>query len=268
MSNLKFVAALLCGCCLAAFLVPSLALAQSGNIDQMAERLIGLRAEVEELQSELDIQREEHKGRMAYLAAQRTELDANREREELRIQQLQQQLQKMQEQTQNAGADADSLQPIVFDVLQQLRVAVQQTLPFKRGERLAELDEIQQQLEAGTANPQRSLNRLWAFIEDELRISRENAIYSQTIDLKGQSILADVAKLGSVAMYFKTRDDRYGMATPSGENWNWVIVEDSSGREQIEKLFDSLRKQIRQGYFELPNAFPKFQAGSTAEAQS
>ncbi len=227
-----------------------------GELDTLAQRLIQARADVEELQSELDIQREEHKGKMAYLSAQITELEANQEREELRIRQLEQELDKLRTDAQSAGVDADSLQPVVLAVADKLRSVVSQSIPFKRQERLAELDEVVTQMEAGVNTPQRSINRLWAFIEDELRISRENAIYSQTIQLSGQPVLVDVAKLGSVVLYFRTRDNRYGLARPLNDDWSWQVVNSASQQEQIAALFDALRKQIRQGYFELPNALP------------
>ena len=60
--------------------------AQQG--DTLAERLITLRGQVDELQSELDVRREEHKNRMAYLTAQLSDLEANRDREALRVGQL------------------------------------------------------------------------------------------------------------------------------------------------------------------------------------
>ncbi len=241
---------------LLAGVLPAVGIAQGSGVEDLAHRLIDARAQVEELQSELDIEREEHKGRMAYLSAQITELEANQEREELRILQLEQDLDKLRTDAEAAGVDSESLQPIVLEIAAELRSVVEQSIPFKQQERLGELEEVITQLEAGVNTPQRAINRLWAFVEDELRISRENAIYSQTIQLNGQPVLADVAKLGSVALYFRTRDDRYGLARPSTNQWSWEIAESTSEQEQIASLFDALRKQIRQGYFELPNALP------------
>ncbi|GAB4189248.1 MAG: hypothetical protein Tsb002_16120 [Wenzhouxiangellaceae bacterium] len=228
--------------------------AQDDNIDRLAQRLIALRGEVEQLQSELDVQREEHKSKMSYLAAQQAELDATLDREQLRVQQLEDELNELRAQADTAGADAETLTPIVVQAIARLRAAIESTLPFKRVERTAALDEIEQELNSGVIVPQRAMNRLWALVEDELRISRENAIYSQTIELNGESVLADVAKLGGVAMYFRTRDDRYGMANPEGDSWRWQVTSDPAQRDQIANLFDSLRKQIRQGYFEIPYA--------------
>jgi len=202
---------------------------------------------------------------MAYLSAQKTELEASQDREQTRIQQLETELAELRERAENAGADAQTLQAVALAIAADLRNQVSRQLPFKRAERLQALQKVITELEAGVANPQRSINRLWAFVEDELRLSRENAIYSQTINVNGESMLVDVAKLGSIAMYFQTRDGDFGMAVPpaasqQSANWRWQVATDSDDRKQIAELFDSLRKQIRQGYFELPNALPPMRA--------
>ncbi len=272
------------GRCLHSLLNPSLlllvllatqpmVLAQSGNdsepVNELAQRLIQLRGEVEDLQGELDVEREEHKGRMAYLSAQKTELEASQDREQTRIQQLETELAELRERAENAGADAQTLQAVALAIAADLRNQVSSQLPFKQEERLQALQKVITELEAGVASPQRSINRLWAFVEDELRLSRENAIYSQTISVNGESMLVDVAKLGSMAMYFQTRDGDFGMAVPPAAsqpsaNWRWQMATDSDDRKQIAELFDSLRKQIRQGYFELPYALPAMRSATAA----
>ncbi|MEJ2477709.1 MAG: DUF3450 family protein, partial [Desulfobacterales bacterium] len=123
-------------------------------------------------------------------------------------------------------------------------------------ERLAELEELETQLDNGVVTAQRAVNRLWAFIEDEFRISRENAIYSQSIALAGENVLVDVAKIGSVMMYFRTRDLEYGRAVATPQGWRFELFDSAREQELVARLFDSLRKQIRQGYFELPEALP------------
>jgi hypothetical protein len=143
-----------------------------------------------------------------------------------------------------------------MDQISALRLQVSRGFPFKVGERLAELDEIESQISAGILTTERAFNRLWAFVEDEMRISRENAIYTQSIDLQGSAVLVDVAKLGNAMMYFRTRDLQYGRAIKSDQGWRFELFTDSKDHELTARLFDALRKQIRQGYFELPNALP------------
>jgi hypothetical protein len=222
----------------------------------LAERLIELRGEVDELQSELDVRREEHKNRMAYLTAQLSDLEASRDREQLRVDQLNEDLEEMRAEIAEAGVSAESLTPFLRNQITALRAHVENGFPFKVKERLAELDELETQLDNGVLSAQRGVNRLWAFIEDEFRISRENAIYSQSISLAGENVLVDVAKLGSAMMYFRTRDLEYGRAVATPQGWRFELLDNAKDQERVARLFDSLRKQIRQGYFELPEALP------------
>ena len=67
-------------------------------------------------------------------------------------------------------------------------------------------------------------------------------------------MLVDVAKLGTVFLFFQTKDNQGGMAKKlAAGGWKFEIATAADDRERIRNLFDSLKKQIRQGYFELPN---------------
>lgn len=230
--------------------------AQQDDLETLAENLVELRGEVDQLQSDLDILREEHKSRMAYLSAQASELGANRDREQRRIKQLESELQDLRERQEKAGAAGETLVPVVMAQIDAIEAHVSSGFPFKRQARIGELGEIESRLNSGAITPQRAVNQLWAFVEDEVRIAEENAIYSQTINLDGADVLVDVAKLGSVMLFFRTRDERYGRAVAGANGWRWQVLEGGDQRKRIEALFDSLRKQIRQGEFELPNPIP------------
>jgi outer membrane murein-binding lipoprotein Lpp len=238
------------------------ALAQDAT-ETLATRLIQMRGQVDELQSELNLKREEHKNRMSYLTAQLAEMEASRDREALRIRQLEQELEQMRQEVAAAGATSESLAPVVLRYLDELRGQVQTGFPFKVGERMSELDEIENQLNSGVITAHRAFNRLWAFVEDELRVTRENAIYTQSINLAGENVLVDVAKLGNAMMYFRTRALQYGRAVETEAGWRFEILDSASDQELVARLFDSLRKQIRQGYFRLPNALPRAQEASS-----
>ena len=222
----------------------------------LAERLVTLRGQVDELQSELDIRREEHKNRMVYLTSQLAELEASRDREALRVSQMRENLDAMREKVASGGVSSDELLPFTREQIAALKTHIAGGFPFKTVERLAELDDLDNQLANGVITAQRGINRLWAFIEDEIRISKENAIYSQSVLIDGNNVLVDVAKLGSVMMFFRTRDMEYGRAVYTPAGWRFEYLTSSNDQEQVAKLFDSLRKQIRQGYFELPAELP------------
>ena len=69
----------------------------------------------------------------------------------------------------------------------------------------------------------------------------------------------DVARVGMVAMFFKTSDDAYGYVTRQNGDWAYVITEDGDEKEQIAGLFDAFKKQIRTGFFTIPNQLPKME---------
>jgi len=71
-------------------------------------------------------------------------------------------------------------------------------------------------------------------------------------------VLVDIAKLGTVFLFFQTRDNQSGMARRTEDGgWKYELVDNTADMERIKNLFDSLKKQIRQGYFELPNPLKK-----------
>ncbi len=227
--------------------------ALADEVDELARQLIALRSEVEELNQELDLIKDEHRADMGSLAAQKTELSANRNRLDTQLQQLQQKLAENVAIASQAGVDNEALFPAIIGAMDEMRSHIESTLPFKREERLSELDEIRVQLETNVIPANRAANRLWGYYEDEIRLTRENGVYSQTIELNGERLLAEVAKLGTVLLYFRTSDERYGQVRKSGEDWRFELVDDPDSIASIEVLFDSLQKQIRQGYFEIPN---------------
>jgi hypothetical protein len=222
------------------------------DADALAQGLIRLRGEVEQLNGELELLREEQRSALASLNAQKAELSAAAERQQLAAREAREKLARQQAEKADSGASAERLSPILLAAAEALAAQVRAGLPFKTEERLGEIEAFRTQLLNGTLSPQRAVNRLWAFYEDEFRLTRENGLHAQTIALGEERVLADVAKLGSMALYFQTPDGRLGQARRDGATWNFVPFEEEAQRKQVAALFESLRKQIRQGYFELP----------------
>jgi len=232
------------------------------SLDALAEELVKLRGEVEALNSELSSLQEQHRAEMNSLAAQKGDLEATARREELRIRQLEQDLEENRQRAREAGVAGGALLPVALDVVDAMRADIEAGFPFKKQERLDAVAEVRAQIESGALEPPRAINRLWRLYEDELRLTRDNGLYSQVIPLGGDRVLADIAKIGAVALYFQTRDQRAGYVRQSGDQWSFVEAESAREREQIAALFDSLKKQIRTGYFELPNGSIRMESGS------
>lgn len=225
------------------------------KIDDLAQSLIRIRGEVEELQNQLDMEKQDHKIKMDALGSQLSDLSIENRRQRLSVEKMEQAFQKLEEAKVTRLSSEEALLPVVSASLDKLRNVVKNSLPFKVEDRLAELNDLEAQLKSGKVDPNRTVNRLWAFIEDEIRLTRENGVYSQSITLNGENVLADVAKLGSMFIYFQTSNNQVGLARKENDGWQFVELQDPNARQDIDKLFDSLRKQIRQGYFELPNPY-------------
>ncbi len=221
------------------------------NTDEIVNNLITLRGQVEDLQGELQILKAEHTQSMSYLNTRKTELEANIDRKQLQIKQSQAEVVDLQEKIKTLGLDSEQMIPAVMTMAENIKQGIANGIPFKYKERTSVIEGITRDLTGRKVTSQHAINRIWAFLEDEMRLARENAIYSQTIELNGEQVLVDVAKLGTVLMYFKTRDDRYGQAI-NNNGWQFKLLDSEKDNQAVATLFDSLKKQIRQGYFNLP----------------
>lgn len=239
-----------------ALLVAGTAIAADGDVQALAKRLAELRSEVESLSSQVENKKADINAKLRSVRSQKADLEMQIQREEVRLEQLRQAVQKHQDRIAAQNETRADLAPAAKKAIGEVRHTVAQSLPFKRSERLAELDKLEEQLDDELISPQKATARLWQFLEDELRLARENGLYRQIVEVDGDEVLADVARVGMIAIYFKTEDGRVGMAEKSAEGWKWTKVSGEENTKRVRNLFDSFKKNIRVGYFEIPNALP------------
>ncbi len=224
-----------------------------GDLTELAQELIKLRGEVESLHDQFETDKRQHTDRMRSLAQRRLELESEVQRKELEIKKLQQSVARSRKEKERASTQATALSPVVRSTIHRLTQHVETSLPFKREDRLTELAEIGKKLEKGDLSAPRAMNQLWTYVEDELRLARENGAFSQVIELDGREQLADVVRLGMVMLFFSTNDGRVGFAEKQGDAWVYTQVDGEDGK-RIQGLFDAFEKQVRTGYFEVPYA--------------
>ncbi len=225
------------------------------TVDEMAAELSRLRGEVESKTSEIEEKKEAGKSQMRSLVAQKAGVEAEIQREQLRLQQLEQDLGRIRGRIAEAGQEQDKLAPAIGIAVQTLERTVRSGIPFRTEDRLEELHKIAREVEDHTILPSVALNRLWTWVEDEVRLTRENGLYQQTIEVDGEQMLASVARLGMVALYFKTPDGKYGAAVrqPDG-TFGYRPFQDRADLERTAALFEALEKRVRVGFYELPYA--------------
>ncbi|MCH9699657.1 MAG: DUF3450 domain-containing protein [Gammaproteobacteria bacterium] len=224
------------------------------DFDNLAQNLVKIRAQVEELQTQLDLDKQDHKNELSSLTSQMTDLEVEKRRKSMVYEELKNKMVAMQE-TIDADHQSDDIRPQLLNVLAALKQHVDDGIPFKQTERIDMFSNLETRLNTGAVDSRKIANKIWALIEDEVRLSKENGLYQQTIVLEGENKLADIAKLGMMYLYFKTRDDQLGLARRQQGQWRYERVLDPVAQQQIETLFDTLKKQVRQGFFELPNPY-------------
>ncbi len=232
--------------------------AMGNSLENLAKALAKIRGEVETLQTQLDIEKEKHGGRMSSLTSQLADLSVEERRQKMSIEKLQHSIEKITESAKKVEQSGETLKPVLIEMLKDYRQHIQTGFPFKPEDRVKALGDLENNVVNQLIDPNKAVNQAWSLIEDEIRLSKENGIYQQTILLDGEKVLVDIAKLGTVFLFFQTRDNRVGMAKRLTDNgWKYETVDDTNDIERIRNLFDSLKKQIRQGYFELPNPLRK-----------
>jgi len=239
-------------------LIPAAGLTAEEDLSTLAERLINLRGEVESLHDEIEAEQQDSRNRLSSLSQRRAELEAQIQRQELEQKKLRRTIDELREKAQEVNEEAASLTPIAKDASKRLQARVSSALPFTIDERLAEVREVEKKLEKGEISAPRALNQLWSFVEDELRLARENGLFRQTITVDGSEQLADVIRVGMTMLFFRTGDGRYGYAERSGSEWTYRVIEGEPA-EKLSSAFDDFEKQVRTGFFQLPNGLSRGQ---------
>lgn len=220
--------------------------------DKLVNEIIELRGQVDKLDSRLQQMKDEHKNRMSSLSREQGQLESEKERQQMQLKKLERQVAEEKEKLAEAGVGNEALKPVIADGIANLRDYVRTALPFKRAERLNALDEMENQLKGGSLPPPRVANRLWSFVADEIRLTEETGLYRQSITIDGGDKLVDVARLGMMHLYFRTDDGQAGFAVKENDSWQYRYAR-GANKDRINNLLSSLRKQVRTGYFELPN---------------
>jgi hypothetical protein len=222
----------------------------------LAQRLAEMRGQVESLSDQLNARKTDVQEELRSLSRQKAELELEVQREDTRLDKLRQAVAQKRAEVANETKANAALAPAFSKNIGVVRAYVEKSLPFRVKERLSELDKIEDQAKSGLLPPQRALNRLWGFVEDELRMTRESGLFSQPVTVEGKEQLADVVRVGMVALYYKTPSDEFGMSAFENGSWTFRSLNDAEQRKQLRTLFETFKKQIRVGYFELPNALP------------
>lgn len=225
---------------------------QGSDLSDQAEKIANLRAEVARLTEEVSTREEAHRMRLRSLETQRADLELQIRRAEAQRVALEEALAELEAET-VAPVDDEALRNSLVSVAPKLRATIEQGLPFRAGERLADFDALVTKISKSEVDPGQGAARLWAWVEDERRLSRENGMDRQVIELNGREVMVDVARLGMVALFYRTPTGEIGRATrEEGADWSWTKITDRDSQAEVSALFSALTRGVRTGWFDLP----------------
>ena len=224
----------------------------AGEVEDLTAKLVEMRTEVETQQNELDIAKNELRNRMKSIEISKAEIRNEIQRENLKIKQLRLAIAQKRAQSGDTGDEEKQLKEVFAASVKDLKSYITDSLPFKVEGRLNALKEIEDQLTGKAISPFRAVSRLWSFYEDEFRLTRENGIFSQSMELDGAKRIVQIARIGMVTAYYKYGEESYGIFIKKDGKWQTRPLTEKEHRKQVEYLFESMKKQIRAGYFELP----------------
>jgi cell division protein FtsB len=222
--------------------------------EQLVNSIIKLRGDVENLYTNIKENKESYHAEMKSLSMQITDSEAQINRKNTAIKLAKNELEKIKAQIKEASSGNSEIKPLVINALALLETSIKEGIPFMVEARIADLHKIKNDLEAGLITNEKALSLAWASYDDTIRVTKEIGLFKQQIDFKGEKVLARIAKLGSVAMFFSTPSNEVGFVVKDGNTYKYKHITNPDDIKKIVTLFDALQKQIRTGYFELPNA--------------
>jgi hypothetical protein len=225
---------------------------QASDYLEMSKRLATLRTQVQQLDEEISEQRTRQATELSSYAMQRAELEATIRKEEIRKKQLQVKQSKLKKLLGDEGKGLNKLRPVVLDNIEKLSAYIETSLPYKKAERLRNIEEIKSELAKEEINSYSALSRLWSAFEDEQRLTREIQIAKESIEISGEQYLAEVLKVGSIAMFFSLENGEYGQAEKSPKGWTYSYLKSQTEISAVQKLFDGIRKQVKSAEYDIP----------------
>lgn len=223
------------------------------DVSKLASELSDLRGEVEVISSDLSEDKTDLQDQLRTYARQKSELTLELDRERIRLQKLRLAVAQKQKEVEAQNRRFKDLLPIFEGTASSLRSYIEGTLPFRKEERLSELGKLEESLKGGLVSPPKAMVRLWGMVEDELQMTRDSGMFRQTIMVAGREQLADVVRVGMVMLFYRTADGQVGYAFRQGDVFSYRELESEDDVALVETMFDSFKKQVRVGLFELPN---------------
>lgn len=219
--------------------------------DVLSRQLIPLRSQMEKEAQEIESTKQFFDQQLQALQTQSLELNQNLSRERLKSKVLIEKTKRLSSFTGTGPTGTLEDQKFVSRWMDDLKLWVDQSLPFQKQQRLAKLEELQSRLKK--KEPLEPLVwDLWNFTSQELKNTKGFSNEITEISLEGQLIPVEVTRLGMVHLYFKTTDQRLGYSLKSQQKWFYQFAQSDSELKAIDHVMKASRVKSFKNVYELP----------------
>ncbi|NLS12072.1 DUF3450 domain-containing protein [Vibrio sp. SM6] len=202
------------------------------RVDKSAEKTLVLNAEIEQLQEEvrnLEIYRDHL---AALVASQNAEVAS------------------LDQQINDIAKTRQGVVPLMYQMLAELKVSIEQDRPIKIDSRLQRLDKLQAMMHRADVADAEKFRRILEAYQIEMDYGTKLGVYQGQVALDDKTIEADLFYLGRIAFVARSL---------SGEQfWHWQadkkrwVALDSSFKPQLDQAFAVAAQQVAPSLLELP----------------
>ena len=244
--------------CLAALVLLFPAHGFTQGADDKGRAVAKLRVEVETLAAEVEAERRHTLEEERRFGQEVQELQLAIEREQASIRSLETAREATEARIRAAAKNGRSVgQGALLSAIQGLEDLVRSGLPFRTTQRLRALADLRRGLERETLATDRAATRMWRFVQEELRLAETSGLGRRAIHLDDETIMAEVARMGMVALLFRLPDGRTGYTRPPhepGADYRFVLANGPEETQAIQATFDALGRGRSPGRLMIPAA--------------
>ncbi|MEO1333103.1 MAG: DUF3450 family protein [Myxococcota bacterium] len=208
-----------------------------------------LRLEVDRLGAALRDQQGASASQLEALRSERIALERQLRRERLRAKTLAEVEDQRRIAARTKHEALEELAPAVDAAIAAAHAYLDKAIPFQREERSREIELARRELEGG--DPAGALQRVWRFVEHEVAMGREVAVFSDVIDWEGEAVRVVAVHIGGALLYHRFPDGRFAQVRYADDDWHHVMFSEPRVVEALRSLFDTLESGQRDAPIEL-----------------
>ncbi len=222
------------------------------NWDQFIDQVTELRSNIEELAQENEQLTKTEQSQIDQLSQKKLELQAQISRENLRSKQLKDKISRLKESTKTLPSYDAQSSDLMLTWLKSYQQTIEQMIPFKQDQRLAQIQKISQRLKSQLESHESLIADLWSFLESEKKLSSTNSYQIMDININGIEQKCEVARLGLIALFAVNTNGQILQAHLRGEGWKWIDIESTDQKKSILSLVDHLKNKNTTHLYNLP----------------